>query len=286
MVTRPDRRGEATACQVSGAPGTDARRGPGLCSHANCSARHARQGHVSPDRHPSDTVADSTAAVMTNHCNHMMKPLVEAWLLIPISMELVTSIAVASSSGDGQKVHQATGQAASTPAHGEIQLADASPRRLGGQRHGQLRQTRDRRHEDHAGQKQALWVALSRSGRCNHVTNALKPCDERPRNLSGGSHPAGPARRPAGRRTRGPAPAGRAPHAGIGGHRHPAGPGGDERSAGRVRRRAGPYLDASRPPPPRRPAPIPARYATTWPNGSAASTKNATGSRRNGTRPA
>ncbi|MEV6158536.1 Tn3 family transposase [Nonomuraea sp. NPDC052129] len=43
----------------------------------------------------------------------------------------------------------------------------------------------ERRREDHKGQEQALWATLSRCGRCNYVTNALKPCDERPGNLSG-----------------------------------------------------------------------------------------------------
>jgi hypothetical protein len=118
---------------------------------------------------------------MTNHCNYVTKMLVRASLVIALSTELVTSIALASSPGGGWKGHQATIQAPSTSRRAKF----SRPPQLG----VNVTASSGRRVSADAkiikGQEQALWVTLSRCGRCNYVTNALKPCDERPGNLSG-----------------------------------------------------------------------------------------------------
>ncbi|MEV1178929.1 hypothetical protein [Nonomuraea sp. NPDC049784] len=68
---------------------------------------------------------------MTNRCNHVTKMLVRASLVIFLSTESVTSIARAGSRGEGQKGHQATVQALSTPRRAKFSLPTLRHRSFG-----------------------------------------------------------------------------------------------------------------------------------------------------------
>jgi hypothetical protein len=69
---------------------------------------------------------------MTNRCNYVTKTLVRTSSVIFLSTELVTSIALAGSPGEGQNGHQATVQASpSTPRRAKFSLPTLRHRSFG-----------------------------------------------------------------------------------------------------------------------------------------------------------